>query len=359
MDSDELDTAIGELEVRVERLRSLYEQYFLGIEKIEPSVARKDVDRRIWLLKREKIRNTAKRFKLQTIVQRYNTFQQYWQRICREIENGTYRRHVLRAERATTTVSDFVARKEQREESDDTAQRAAHTTGEQLAEMLARDVDAEQEFARAIAEATSAAAPASPSPRRRLDTLDLELDGIQRQKQPGSPRPAVAGPPPRGNLLAKLGPKRSVTGAESGKVGQGPARPNVLRGSGTKAEVARRPAERPAAASATRPGIDPTGARPAASAAQRTASGANPTAKAARARAASGAALSDQRIAELHKQLVDAKRKNREAGKVSVAGLAKSLRAAESKLKQQHKNRRIDFDVVIKNGKAVVKPIVR
>ncbi len=99
MDAAELDTNIEELEIRLERLRALYEQYFLGIEKIEPSVARKDVDRRIHLLRREKIRNTAKRFKLQTIIQRYNTFQQYWQRICREIENGTYKRHVLRAER--------------------------------------------------------------------------------------------------------------------------------------------------------------------------------------------------------------------------------------------------------------------
>jgi hypothetical protein len=71
------------------------------------------------------------------------------------------------------------------------------------------------------------------------------------------------------------------------------------------------------------------------------------------------AGLTDQRIAELHRQLVATKHRTRETGKVSVKGLAKSLRAAESKLRQQHKNRRIDFDVVIKNGKAVVKPIVR
>ena len=44
---------------------------------------------------------------------------------------------------------------------------------------------------------------------------------------------------------------------------------------------------------------------------------------------------------------------------MSVDGLAKSLRAAESKLQAQHQDRRIDFDIVIKNGKAVVKPIVR
>src|SRR5262249_17871926 len=45
----------------------------------------------------EQIRNTAMRFKLNTTVQRYNTYQQYWQRVCREIENGTYRRDLARA----------------------------------------------------------------------------------------------------------------------------------------------------------------------------------------------------------------------------------------------------------------------
>ena len=99
MEAAELDVALEELETRLERLRALYEQYFMGLEKIEPAIARKDVDRRIYVLRREKIRNTAKRFKLQTIIQRYNTFQQYWQRICREIENGTYKRHLLRAQK--------------------------------------------------------------------------------------------------------------------------------------------------------------------------------------------------------------------------------------------------------------------
>ena len=99
MENAELDVALEELENRLERLRALYEQYFMGIERIEPAIPRKDIDRRIYVLRREKIRNTAKRFKLQTIISRYNTFQQYWQRICREIEQGTYKRHVIKAER--------------------------------------------------------------------------------------------------------------------------------------------------------------------------------------------------------------------------------------------------------------------
>ena len=70
--------------------------------------------------------------------------------------------------------------------------------------------------------------------------------------------------------------------------------------------------------------------------------------------------LSDQRISELHAQLLEAKRKTKDAGRVTEKELARSLRAAESKLKSQHgQGRRIDFNIIIKNGKAVVKPIVR
>jgi hypothetical protein len=95
----EVEKLVGELEVAVDRLRSLYEQYFMGIEKLEPLVPRKDVDRRIHVLRREQIRNTALRFRFQMILQRYSTYEAHWQRICREIENGTYERHVARAKK--------------------------------------------------------------------------------------------------------------------------------------------------------------------------------------------------------------------------------------------------------------------
>src|SRR5678815_1665983 len=98
MEQSEIEEQVGELETRVDRLRSLYEQYFMGIEKIEPGVARKDVERRIQVLRREQIRNTALRFRFNMIVQRYNTYQSYWMRICRQIEEGTYKRDILRAQ---------------------------------------------------------------------------------------------------------------------------------------------------------------------------------------------------------------------------------------------------------------------
>ncbi|MCL2726402.1 MAG: hypothetical protein FWD69_18435 [Polyangiaceae bacterium] len=99
MNPKEQEIAIGQLEERVERVRILYEQYFLGFEKLEPTVPRKDVDRRFAVLKKLQIRNTALRFRLNVVTQRYNTFSMYWLRICRQIEEGTYKRHLRRAQR--------------------------------------------------------------------------------------------------------------------------------------------------------------------------------------------------------------------------------------------------------------------
>ena len=171
----DIDFELEELETRLERLRALYEQYFLGIEKIEPAVARKDVDRRIWTLRRAKFRNTAKRFKLQTIVMRYNTFQQYWQRICREIENGTYKRHLIKAEKlgggepltiAARKRLGMLAKGKEATEARERAKRAADTASEDLAAMLESNVDPLEEAKRAVDDALGAIAakPASAEP---------------------------------------------------------------------------------------------------------------------------------------------------------------------------------------------------
>ena len=74
--------------------------------------------------------------------------------------------------------------------------------------------------------------------------------------------------------------------------------------------------------------------------------------------AAASSGFDDARMRDLHSKLQQAKQQTKE-GNVSFEGLAKSIRATEAKLREQHKNRKIDFDVVIKDGKAVVKPIVK
>jgi len=145
MDFKEVDHALEELEGRIERLKALYEQYFMGIEKLEPLVPRKDVDRRIQILRREQVRNTAQRFKFQTLVQRYNSFQQYWARVAREIDQGTYHRDVARAAArfgAKETLTIFgkkQAEKYQRLVANQEARKARRTTTHTIDEEVLAD----------------------------------------------------------------------------------------------------------------------------------------------------------------------------------------------------------------------------
>lgn len=96
MDLREVEALLTELESRTDRLRALYEQYFLGFERLEPQVVRKDVERRMQALLRIPFRNTALRFRFTMLQQRYNTYQTYWMRTCRKIEDGTYKRQIQR-----------------------------------------------------------------------------------------------------------------------------------------------------------------------------------------------------------------------------------------------------------------------
>lgn len=96
---DEVQIQIDELDTRLDRLRALFEQYFIGIEKIEPHVQKKDVERRFERLRKVQLRNTALRFRFNALVQKYTSYLTYWGRIARQIEEGTYRRDLSRLQR--------------------------------------------------------------------------------------------------------------------------------------------------------------------------------------------------------------------------------------------------------------------
>src|SRR5678816_2781399 len=94
-----MEELLNDLGHRLDRLKQLYEMYFLGIEKLEPLVARKEVQRTMLALQQQNIRNTGLRFKLNALVQKWNIYQTYWGRTVREMENGTYVRHLQRMRR--------------------------------------------------------------------------------------------------------------------------------------------------------------------------------------------------------------------------------------------------------------------
>jgi len=349
VEREQIDLAISELETRLERLRALYEHYFMGIERIEPSVPRKDVERRVAELRKERFHSTAQRFKFQTIVQRYNTMQQHWSRICREIELGTFRRHRLKAERSAALPRSLTP---------------THAPGAQ-----ARDAEVEQRApldsfvdgdfpavelgtgtAPIVEEAAVAAAPTDPTGTsaagmlRRLGSsgatavtkgllagVPPDLARTSRSSLPGLARSvgvAPLAPPP---VRAPEAARASASSSEASS----PRAADPLVGKAPPATPAVRP---PAAAS-------PTAASPAA----------KPAAASPAAKTSASDDLSEARVRALHRAYVDA-RKQTNASSVSFEKLERSLRETESKLRQAHQGRKVDFDVVIKDGKAILKP---
>ena len=83
----------------MDRLRALYEYFFMGIERMPPNVPRRELNRLMLEMQQTPINNATMRFRFQTLQQRWVLCTTYWNRTLREIEVGTYRRDLDRAHR--------------------------------------------------------------------------------------------------------------------------------------------------------------------------------------------------------------------------------------------------------------------
>ena len=84
---------IAQLEQQLNQVKTQYEQYFLGLEKREPSDLRLKVRRAIVEAAEDFQNNTAVKFRAQTLKSKLITYENYWNRILKQIEDGTYTRH--------------------------------------------------------------------------------------------------------------------------------------------------------------------------------------------------------------------------------------------------------------------------
>ncbi|MEM6533048.1 MAG: MXAN_5187 C-terminal domain-containing protein [Myxococcota bacterium] len=97
-----MNTGIPELDhlnAEIRQLRALYEQYFQGIERIEPLKKREEVKKLIRRLEDIRRNNTAFKFRLNSAKATMVTYEQYWNRIARQIEEGTFKRDRMRAKK--------------------------------------------------------------------------------------------------------------------------------------------------------------------------------------------------------------------------------------------------------------------
>lgn len=87
---------MARLEKKLAELKTEYDKYFTGVERIEPSRLRDEVQRLIRQAGTWHITNTAMKFKRDNLVAQFNSYTQYWNRILRRIEEGTYERDVFK-----------------------------------------------------------------------------------------------------------------------------------------------------------------------------------------------------------------------------------------------------------------------
>ncbi|HVV81976.1 MAG TPA: hypothetical protein VHE35_02810, partial [Kofleriaceae bacterium] len=92
----EIEEALDALDTLVDRLKVLYEQYFMGIQKQPPTHLHTTLERQLRELTQEQIRNTALRYRLATLQQKHGAYNTYWKRTLREIESGRYIRNLSR-----------------------------------------------------------------------------------------------------------------------------------------------------------------------------------------------------------------------------------------------------------------------
>ena len=88
---------INALEKRIDETHRRYEMYFLGIERTEPSWFRDDCKRKIKEINKTFFSNTGLKFKFQNLKARFTLHETYWNRILKQIEEGTYKRHRIKA----------------------------------------------------------------------------------------------------------------------------------------------------------------------------------------------------------------------------------------------------------------------
>ena len=82
------DEELDKFEEDIRRLKSKYDQFFMGITKVPPTFERHQIEAYIHELSKQKMRDNTRRFRFNTILSRYNQYREMWARKMREREEG-------------------------------------------------------------------------------------------------------------------------------------------------------------------------------------------------------------------------------------------------------------------------------
>lgn len=301
-DSAEVHKVCDQMESEIAELKASYEQYFLGVERKPPNLKHDALKKRMNVLRNTFVRQTAAKFRVQQIAQKLATYERLWARTLKEMEEGTYRRDIFKA-------------KLHKGDKKAAGEKKADAKGTESEDVSLDDFDVDEDDA-----------PPSTPP-------DAEA---ARGMQPGAKPvpPQAAGTKPGASVPGKpgvAGPIAARPGAGApAKPGTGPAVP--APGGVTSGPGVRVPVSGPmAAARSTGPVKAPVAAQ---------------------------GDLSDQKVKAIYDAYVTAKKRcNEDVSKLSLDTLASTLRKQVPDLMKQHNAKSVEFKVVIKDGKAILRAL--
>ena len=282
MQRSPFEIKLHDLEVEVNHLKALFDQYFQGFERRPPTRQREQFERDLRAMMREQPNNTALKFRYQTLRQKYSTLSHYWNRVLRQIEEGTYRRDIQRLRRRRAQQPSQQPRK--------------RPSGYEMDIDLDLDLDAE---------------------------IDSALSALTKS-QPRTP----SGKPEVARQDSKKAPKRATF-----------AKPKAAQTSTTSSK--------PSA----------TGRAAQGKTASRKASRSFPPPAKAKPKSGPG---EEARMRKLYDRYVEARKRNNErVDNLKFETVAKSIRKQLPRLQKKHQGRKIDFEVVVKDGRVGLKPVVK
>ncbi len=326
----------NELDAELAELRAAYEQYFMGNDRLPPLKKHEGFKKQYMKLKSSFVRQTAAKFRIESIGQKLLTFERLWERTIQQIEAGTYKRDVMRLKRHQKKDE----RKKQTSDSDSDSD-SDFDVDEDLD--LSDLDDGADDLSSALA-AAEAAASARVAAAPQVKPVTGIAPSIMPVTPAGGVRPVVTTPPlglkpltpPIAPLTPAIPPRPS-----------GPPKISAPLATGIA------PAIRPAVSTSSNPAIRPpvTGSNPA----LRPAAVAPPRPPTA---GGGDGGLSDTKVKAIYDAYVMAKKRCGEDTKaVTLDSVANSLRKQVPELMKQHNAKTVEFKVVIKDGKAVLRAL--
>ena len=338
----DLAEMVGEFERKLERLKVLYEQYFIGIEKREPTVPLKEVVRLLHAIDQYQIRNTGLRFRFRTLVQKFNMYRTYWHRTLRAIENGTYGRDVARMSRSLAKKGIAMPQLGRVASPGEVERAVASALRESDTGRMPAIRDEEDDPTPPV----RAPRPPPPAPEPVLGPIALPEEDEDETTNPGTRPPATASGPP----LAPAGPPSLAPAGPPPRAPAGPPPLPVEQPRPAFASPPPLPVEQPRPAFAS-PGEPPvTGSRP------------PPIPPAERPRppqpgpsGAGSRALPEAEMRSLFRRFVKAKQMcGEDVSNIRYESLVKSISHQLPKIQAEH-GREVEFQVVIREGRAVLR----